>query len=563
MMMRSFFKKISHAQHAAHRELEFTRLKERQERETLRQLEMLQIVDDERLTGRKRGFGTIEEVGFDSPNYQTSTVLIRDLLPYTTNAIELARTQIDLLCDPDNDDDDDDDDHFYQSSKKKWLLRPDCWRVAAEEFRKGSSVSTICNTFPEMCKDSLGHKAGEECIRMRLRRWEKDIAEELRSGTKKEISQGGRVPVYGTAIDQQLLTQVTNRITAGLTIDSEILRMLLLELLGQHHKLGLLKENGGENSFRTAWASRFFNRHNLRTRIATTKMRECPADFAAKLERYIDILSVTKVKYGILSPKLVVGMDETSAQLVSVAKRTRAIKGAKRVRSIGIGNEKPAVTVTIACNADGDVLETQIIFQGTTKRCHAKVNPPSGCYFTHTKSHWQTPDTFVEWVETVILPYKKKALQDLELPANHYMILILDLHYSHKDEDKSLKILSDNNIVPIFIPAGCTDQIKVLDVCCNKPFKVAIKKAFRDYVHLKFTEFVDANAGRPEQFVVPLNALAIKPQLPAFVAKGIAALKTPQMKATIVECFKKEGCLTIASSPERVNAATTALSGEG
>ena len=84
MMMRSFFKKISHAQHAAHRELEFTRLKERQERETLRQLEMLQIVDDERLTGRKRGFGTIEEVGFDSPNYQTSTVLIRDLLPYTS-----------------------------------------------------------------------------------------------------------------------------------------------------------------------------------------------------------------------------------------------------------------------------------------------------------------------------------------------------------------------------------------------------------------------------------------------------------------------------------------------
>jgi hypothetical protein len=51
--------------------------------------------------------------------------------------------------------------------------------------------------------------------------------------------------------------------------------------------ISFAKENGGVNTFGNTWAQRFLKRHNLKRRVATTKMREIPIDFEQKLEDYI------------------------------------------------------------------------------------------------------------------------------------------------------------------------------------------------------------------------------------------------------------------------------------
>lgn len=52
------------------------------------------------------------------------------------------------------------------------------------------------------------------------------------------------------------------------------MRTLLLIHLRDMGQESLAKENGGVNTFGNTWAQRFLKRHNLKRRVATTKMRE-------------------------------------------------------------------------------------------------------------------------------------------------------------------------------------------------------------------------------------------------------------------------------------------------
>ena len=110
------------------------------------------------------------------------------------------------------------------------------------------------------------------------------------------------------------------------------------------------------------------------------------------------------VKFNV--PKLlVVASDETNTQFVSRANRTRAKKGSKKVRLIGVGQDKAQITITpTIVEGDGNVLAVQYIFGGTTDRCHPKeAIPLSDGFFCHTESHWQTPATMIQLCDKVAL----------------------------------------------------------------------------------------------------------------------------------------------------------------
>ena len=121
-----------------------------------------------------------------------------------------------------------------------------------------------------------------------------------------------------------------------------------------------------------------------------------------------------------------------------------------------------------AVEETGEALKTQYIFGGKTDRCHPKDKPnPDLGYFTHSESHWQTENTFLQYLDEVIMPYKEKTIRELNLPADQYMILKLDLHYSHKTE-KVLERMRLLHILPLYVPAGCTDIMQEMDTVVNK-----------------------------------------------------------------------------------------------
>ena len=74
---------------------------------------------------------------------------------------------------------------------------------------------------------------------------------------------------------------------AGLPVDDVSLRFLLVPILQANDLSDLLIENGGKFLYQHGWAARFWKRHNLVSRVVTTKMRIIPANFDEMEEKYI------------------------------------------------------------------------------------------------------------------------------------------------------------------------------------------------------------------------------------------------------------------------------------
>ena len=188
-------------------------------------------------------------------------------------------------------------------------------------------------------------------------------------------------------------------------------------------------------------------------------MRELPADYEAKKIKYVEVGRAHMFKSN-APPELVIGCDETNAQFVNHATRTREKKGVKRCKILGKGSDKAQITVTIFVTESGDVLPYQMIFEGKTVKCHPINQPmPDDCLWTHTESHWQSVPTYMEAIEKIIVPYKNKIISTMGLPANQYTILKHDLHYTHKDT-RVLELLKAHNILPLFVRMLCRSVIR-------------------------------------------------------------------------------------------------------
>jgi hypothetical protein len=194
-----------------------------------------------------------------------------------------------------------------------------------------------------------------------------------------------------------------------------------------------------------------------------------------------------------------------------------------------------------------------VIFGGKTKRCHpngGKPPFPPDIYYDQTVSHWQTPETMIRYITKVLVPYRLETIARLGLPVDQKMILILDLHYSHKDT-VVLAHMGECNILPVYIPAGCTDLHQVCDVVVNKPYKNGVIKAFVDYVSEKFLEFTNrANPEAADVFQLSMAGSVMKPLIPAYVARGMAAIDTPLMKEVIKDSFYRDSMVGEARKPE-------------
>ena len=71
-------------------------------------------------------------------------------------------------------------------------------------------------------------------------------------------------------------------------------------------------------------------------------------------------------------------------------------KGSKRIE---------LVTAVFCCTIQGDFLPVQLIYKGTTRRCHPKHNFPAGWDITHSKKHWSNESTMIQYIQNVIIPY--------------------------------------------------------------------------------------------------------------------------------------------------------------
>ena len=121
---------------------------------------------------------------------------------------------------------------------------------------------------------------------------------------------GLKAPSYGNKIDLLLLEDVKVRMLAGLPVDDVSLRFLLKPILQANDLSDFLIEDGEKFLYQYEWTAKFWKRHNLVSRMVTTKMRIIPANFDEMEEKYISGLAKLVHQYKI-PPDLVYGQDQT------------------------------------------------------------------------------------------------------------------------------------------------------------------------------------------------------------------------------------------------------------
>ena len=450
---------------------------------------------------------------------------------------------------------------------REYTKRVDSWKLIGEH----AATLGIKSAYDEY--NSMFPGKSQSYIEKVLGRWARDYKK--KKDTVNEPK--NHAPVCGYAADQMMKDKVLEHRAAGLCVDNNTLDHIIMEVLKETNQSHLYKKNGGQHAFDDSWKQRFWKRHNLPMRIATTKVRILPENHEVLIEKYITIGSQIICEHRI-PPTLVCGFDETMIQVVSGGKKTRSEKGEKRVRTQHNGNEKAlSTTGTIFCvpetplsfghEGKGDILDMQVIMEGKTDRCHpnqGKGVTPEGLVYMHTASNWQTPESMMNCVKTILSPWRKRVIAALRaegknIPDDQKALLIPDLHYSHIAPEV-LECYEKYHFKTLNIPPKMTDEVQVGDTRLNKTFKGAFNAEFNRWADELFAKWKEEH---PDELVgafrLQYQSSVLKPLLPRFILAGVAALKTPAMRASITAGFQEEGRLREMYSEERQNAAAAFL----
>jgi len=86
-----------------------------------------------------------------------------------------------------------------------------------------------------------------------------------------------------------------------------------------------------------------------------------------------------------------------------------------------------------------------------------------------------------------------------------------------------LDALQRANIKVVYVPAGCTDELQLLDLKVNKVFKDILKKQFQDWYADQVTKFLKKNK-KLDKFEIDLRLSVIKPIHARWLVKTLTQL---------------------------------------
>ena len=102
--------------------------------------------------------------------------------------------------------------------------------------------------------------------------------------------------------------------------------------------------------------------------------------------------------------ELVINWDQTGIKYVPVSQWTMAEKGSKRVELEGV-NDKRQITAVFAGSLTGDILPVQLVYEGTTSKCHPNgVDFPADWLISATPNHWCNEQTMFLYITKIIVP---------------------------------------------------------------------------------------------------------------------------------------------------------------
>ena len=165
----------------------------------------------------------------------------------------------------------------------------------------------------------------------------------------------------------------------------------------------------------------------------------------------------------------------------------------------------------------GKFLPMQLIYKGSTDRCHPPYNFPENFHATHTKNHWSNETTSIDLIEKIIKPYVVKTRVELSLAEDFPWLLISDVFRGQwTDPVKATVRESYGKMIPV--PNNWTPYFQPLDVSVNKPCKDFLKNEAQAWYSDQIAERIKEGK-LPHEIKVGTQLTVVKPLHAKWVTK--------------------------------------------
>ena len=318
------------------------------------------------------------------------------------------------------------------------------------------------------------------------------------------VKKRGRPLLLGEKLDTGVQSYIRAVREGGGVITTAITMAAAMAIVRRADR-NLLAEHGGPITITTNWAKSLLYRMNFVKRRGSSTAKMTVKHFEAIKEQFLlDVKAVMEMED--IPPELILNWDQTGISIVPGSTWTMEVKGSRRVEIVGI-SDKRQITAVFCGTMTGEFLPPQLIYQGKTAACLPRYSFPDNWHVTYTPNHWSNEDKMKEYIEHIVVPYVDCTRKELKLPSDHPALAIFDVFKGQQTEDV-IKLLEENNIYVVSLPANCTDRLQPMDLSVNKAVKDFIRSKFRDWYATQVQQHLDDGT---EVTLVDLRMSIMKP----------------------------------------------------
>lgn len=204
-----------------------------------------------------------------------------------------------------------------------------------------------------------------------------------------------------------------------------------------------------------------------------------------------------------------------------------------------MNSTKGCISVMFSATANGSVMPPYVVYKAESLWCQWVEGGPENARFNRTKSGWFDSTTFLDWFNTIIVPWARK----LEGPK----VVIGDNLSSHINTEV-IELCEKHNIRFVLLPPNSTHLTQPLDVAFFGPLKKVWRKILTTY---KVEN--PKQAGLNKSHFPPLLAKVMddvnmkmkENVVSGFRATGIVPFNPQQVYKKIPECLPNENFYSV------------------
>ena len=253
------------------------------------------------------------------------------------------------------------------------------------------------------------------------------------------VKKRGRPLLLGKNLDKQVQEYILKLCEHGCAVNTTVV-IAAARGLSRMIDRTRLSECGWPATLSVSWAKSLLRRINFTKRRVSTKSLTPSQDLEKVRTEFLSEL-LEAVELHEVPADLIFNWDQTGILLVPSAQWTM---DRKRIPIAG-HNDKWQITVVMCGALTGEMLPIQLVYKGTTNKCHPPYKFSDDWLISHSPNHWLNEGTMIEYINEVIVPYVDGKREDLDL-SDDYPAVAIFYHFKGQLTERVTQALEENNI---------------------------------------------------------------------------------------------------------------------